>query len=65
MYPVQRLINRVAYVVLLLPYSVTRLMDISGFKVSFGANVFAYTCTLVLGKFPTLSFFPKISKFPR
>ena len=38
-----------AYLVLLLPYSVTKLLDVSGFSVSFGGNVFAEICAFLLG----------------
>lgn len=39
----------IAYLVLLLPYSVTKLLDVSGFSVSFGGNVFAEICAFMLG----------------
>jgi hypothetical protein len=39
------------YILLLIPYSVTRLLQISGFFVSFGFLVLAYTCWFMLGKF--------------
>jgi hypothetical protein len=38
------------YILLLVPYSVTRLLQISGWSVPFGAMVFAYTCWFMLGK---------------
>ena len=38
-----------AYIVLLVPYSFVRLLDISGFVVSFSAIVFAYMCWFSLG----------------
>jgi len=39
----------VAYIALLLPYSILRMLAISGFTVPYDANVFAYTCWFVLG----------------
>jgi len=39
----------VVYIILLVPYSVTRLLQISGWSVPFGALVFAYTCWFMLG----------------
>jgi len=39
----------IAYVTLLVPYSVTRLLNLSGFAVPFPASVFAYTCWFTLG----------------
>lgn len=39
----------VAYVALLVPYAVTRLLQISGFAVPFEALVFACTCWFMLG----------------
>jgi len=39
----------VAYIALLVPYSVTRLLVISGFTVAFGFMILAYTCWSVLG----------------
>ncbi|KII89761.1 hypothetical protein PLICRDRAFT_52927 [Plicaturopsis crispa FD-325 SS-3] len=38
-----------AYIILLLPYSIERLMDLSGFTVTFRTTVFAYSCSFVLG----------------
>jgi hypothetical protein len=38
-----------AYILLLLPYSITRLVDLSGFKVSPGGNVFALSCWSLQG----------------
>jgi len=43
------LLYPVAYIVLLVPYSIVRLLDISGFIVSFEAIVFAYVCWFSLG----------------
>jgi len=43
------LLYPVAYIVLLVPYSIVRLLDISGFVVSFEAIVFAYVCWFSLG----------------
>jgi len=43
------LLYPVAYIVLLVPYSFVRLLDISGFDVSLGAIVFAYVCWFSLG----------------
>jgi len=43
------LLYPVAYIVLLVPYSFVRLLDISGFAVSFEAIVFAYMCWFSLG----------------
>ncbi|KAG5653391.1 hypothetical protein H0H81_000778 [Sphagnurus paluster] len=39
----------IAYVILLIPYSVMRLLDISGFKVTFASMIFAYACWFMLG----------------
>jgi len=39
----------VAYILLLIPYSIVRLLDISGFLVSFEAIVLAYVCWFSLG----------------
>ncbi|GLB40499.1 hypothetical protein LshimejAT787_0803700 [Lyophyllum shimeji] len=39
----------VAYIALLVPYSVTRLLAISGFTVAFESKIFAYTCWSMLG----------------
>ncbi|KAF8150756.1 hypothetical protein B0H34DRAFT_824442 [Crassisporium funariophilum] len=39
----------IAYVALLVPYSVMRLLDISGFTVPFQAMVFAFVCWFSLG----------------
>ncbi|TFK40233.1 hypothetical protein BDQ12DRAFT_488623 [Crucibulum laeve] len=39
----------IAYIILLVPYSVMRLLDISGFIVPFEAMVFAYVCWFTLG----------------
>lgn len=39
----------VVYIILLIPYSVTRLLRISGWFVPFGLLVFAYTCWYMLG----------------
>lgn len=41
-----------AYVVLLVPYSVVRLLGISGFGVPFEAIVFACVCWYMLGTIP-------------
>jgi hypothetical protein len=38
-----------AYILLLLPYSITRLVDLSGFKVSPGGNIFALCCWSLQG----------------
>jgi len=43
------LLYPVAYIVLLVPYSFVRLLEISGFFVSFKATVFAYMCWFSLG----------------
>jgi len=43
------LLYPIAYIVLLVPYSFVRLMDISGFAVSSAAIVFAYMCWFSLG----------------
>jgi hypothetical protein len=39
----------VAYVILLLPYSIAKLLDLSGYPVAFGVNVFAETSVAMLG----------------
>lgn len=39
----------IAYIALLIPYSVTRLFTLSGFPVPFQALVFAFTCWFMLG----------------
>ncbi|KAF9036172.1 hypothetical protein BJ165DRAFT_619287 [Panaeolus papilionaceus] len=39
----------IAYIALLVPYSITRLLMISGFDVHFGFVVFAFTCWYSLG----------------
>ncbi|KAF9046848.1 hypothetical protein BDZ89DRAFT_1127304 [Hymenopellis radicata] len=39
----------VAYIVFLIPYSITKLLILSGFKVQFGALIFAYVCWFLLG----------------
>jgi len=39
----------IAYIGLLLPYSITKLLDLSGYPVAFGGNVFAETCYVILG----------------
>jgi len=39
----------VVYIALLVPYSVTRLLAISGFTVAFESMIFAYTCWFMLG----------------
>lgn len=39
----------VAYIALLVPYSVVRLLSISGFPVAFGVLIFAYVCWFMLG----------------
>lgn len=38
-----------AYNILLLPYSITKLLEVSGYPVAFGGNVFANTCSFMLG----------------
>lgn len=45
----QCLKNSLAYILLLLPYSITKLLNLSGYPVAFGANVFAETCAVMLG----------------
>lgn len=44
------LISLIAYVALLVPYSVLRLLEISGFFVPFQALVFAAVCWFMLGE---------------
>lgn len=39
----------VGYIILLVPYSITRLLSISGFTVAFQSMIFAYTCWFMLG----------------
>jgi hypothetical protein len=39
-----------AYIVLLLPYSVVRLLEISGFSVAFELLIFASVCWFLLGE---------------
>ncbi|KAF8072018.1 hypothetical protein FPV67DRAFT_913986 [Lyophyllum atratum] len=39
----------IAYIALLIPYSVMRLLVISGFSVAFESMIFAYTCWFLLG----------------
>lgn len=38
-----------AYVALLVPYSVTRLLALSGMEVPFEVMIFAFTCWFMLG----------------
>ncbi|KIM84269.1 hypothetical protein PILCRDRAFT_6532 [Piloderma croceum F 1598] len=38
-----------AYILLLLPYSITKLLNLSGYPVAFGGQVFAETCAVMLG----------------
>jgi hypothetical protein len=39
----------IAYIVLLLPYSITRLLGISGFDIPTGLTMFAFSCWYMLG----------------
>ncbi|KIY66534.1 hypothetical protein CYLTODRAFT_455276 [Cylindrobasidium torrendii FP15055 ss-10] len=39
----------IAYITLLVPYSVTKLLILAGFRVSLGALIFAYICWYILG----------------
>lgn len=41
---------RLAYIALLIPYSVMRLLVISGFSIAWEAMVFAFVCWFLLGE---------------